>query len=277
MKRLLLAIIIFSVLTSINGFSQPFELGHWRDHLPYIHARFLADAGRKIYCSTDDGFYSYSSDENEIVRLSKLNGLSDFGISDISYSAGYHKLVIAYSNTNVDLLSDDMSVINISDIKRKNIPGNKRINNVTVDGRYAYLACGFGIVIIDLQRNEIKDTYYVGPSGLSEVYEMAFDATYLYAAAEDGVYRIEKLNTNPANFSAWTKILDDTGDLGYFKNAVVHNNILLVSYSKSAGDSIMAYDGNWGYPLPLSLQSVSQKYNIAEVNNDFVVSESCAV
>lgn len=277
MKRLSFTIYLLMLLSAFNGFSQPFEIGHWRDHLPYIHARLLVDAGSKIYCSTDDGFYFYASNENEIVRLSKLNGLSDFGISDISYSQSYHKLVIAYNNTNVDLLSDDLSVINISDIKRKNIPGNKRINNVSVDGRYAYLACGFGIVVIDLQRNEIKDTYYVGPSGLSEVYEVAYDATYLYAAAEDGVYRIEKLNSNPANFSAWTKILDDTGDQGYFKNAVVHNNILLVSYARSAGDSIMAYNGNWGYALPLALQSVSQKYNLTEVNNNLVLAESFAV
>ncbi|HQF27047.1 MAG TPA: hypothetical protein PLD36_00430 [Bacteroidia bacterium] len=277
MKRLSFAIFISVLLSAFNSLAQPFEIGHWRDHLPYIHARLIVDAGSKIFCSTDDGFYSYTPGENEIVRLSKLNGLSDFGISDISYSSAYHKLVIAYNNTNVDLLSDDMSVINISDIKRKNIPGNKRINNVTVDGRNAYLACGFGIVVVDLQRNEIKDTYYVGPSGLSEVYEVAFDATYLFAAAEDGVYRIEKANSNPANFNAWTKILDDTGDQGFFKNAVVHNNILLVSYSRSAGDSIMAYDGNWGYALPLELQSISQKYNLAEINSSLVVSESFAV
>jgi hypothetical protein len=277
MKRLSFSILFLTLLSALNGVSQPFEIGHWRDHLPYIHARLLVDAGSKIYCSTDDGFYAYSPSENEIVRLSKLNGLSDFGISDISYSQAYHKLIIAYNNTNVDLLNDDMSVTNISDIKRKNIPGNKRINNVSVDGRYAYLACGFGIVVVDLQRNEIKDTYYVGPSGLSEVYEVAYDATYLYAAAEDGVYRIEKVNTNPANFNAWTKILDDIGDQGFFKNAVVHNNILLVSYSRSAGDSIMAYNGNWGYALPVELQSVSQKYNLSEVNNSLIVSEPFAI
>ncbi len=277
MKRLSFAIFLTALISALNGVAQPFEIGHWRDHLPYIHARLIVDAGSKIYCSTDDGFYAYSPDENEIVRLSKLNGLSDFGVSDISYSSSYHKLVIAYNNTNVDLLSDDMSIINISDIKRKNIPGNKRINNVTIDGRYAYLACGFGIVVIDLQRNEIKDTYFVGPTGVSEVYEVAFDANFLYAAAEDGVYKIEKSNSNPANFNAWTKILDDTADQGYFKNAVVHNNILMVSYSRASGDSIMAYDGNWGYALPLALQSVSQKYNLSEVNSNLVLSESFAV
>lgn len=277
MKRISITILLLALLSTFKGVSQPFEIGHWRDHLPYIHARIVADAGSKIYCSTDDGFYSYAPAENEISRLSKLNGLSDFGISDISYSSAYHKLVIAYNNTNVDLLKDDLSVINISDIKRKNIPGNKRINNVSIDGRYAYLSCGFGIVVVDLQREEIKDTYYVGPSGVSEVFEMAFDANYLYAAAEDGVYRIEKLNSNPANFSAWTKILDDVGDQGSFKNAVVYNNILLVKYSRSAGDSIMGYDGNWGYALPLSLQSVSQKYNLSVVNNYLVLSETFAI
>jgi len=186
LSRIITAIILVMMLRYPTCLSaQNFEIGNWREHLPYIHAKKSVEGSGKIYCATDDGFYSYDLTEKTIERKSKLNGLSDFGISDIAYSDSYKLLVIAYSSTNIDLLYDDNLVFNISDIKRKDIPGNKRINSVSIDGRYAYVSCGFGIVVLDLQRKEVKDTYYVGATGTSEVFQVTFDATSLYAAAEE--------------------------------------------------------------------------------------------
>lgn len=162
------------------------------------------------------------------MRKSKLNGLSDFGITDIAYSDSYQLLVIAYSSTNIDLLYDDNAVINISDIKRKDIPGNKRINSVSIDGRYAYVSCGFGIVVLDLQRKEVKDTYYVGATGTSEVFQLTFDATSLYAAADDGIYKASKSNPLLANSANWANIYNDNNGQGNFNFAVNYNNVLFL-------------------------------------------------
>ena len=47
-------------------------------------------------------FY-FDRDDNTIHRLSKVNGLSDLGVSDISLNTDQKILVVAYSNTNIDL------------------------------------------------------------------------------------------------------------------------------------------------------------------------------
>jgi len=193
------SILIFLLMLSYVVHAQNFEIGNWREHLPYIHAKKVVEGNGKIFCATDDGFYGYILSDKTIERKSKLNGLSDFGITDITYSTDYHVLVIAYNSTNIDLLYDDNSVLNISDIKRKNIPGNKRINSVSIDGGYAYISCGFGIVVLDLQRREIKDTYYIGTLGNSEVFQVAIDDSCLYAASEDGIYKASKSNPLLAN------------------------------------------------------------------------------
>ncbi len=64
-----------------------------------------------------------------IERFTKINGLSDIEISDIRYSSELETVVVAYTNTNIDLFKGNY-IINIPDIKRKPILGNKVINSV---------------------------------------------------------------------------------------------------------------------------------------------------
>ena len=117
-----------------------------------------------------------------MVRISKCTGLSDIGYNDIGYDERRNNLIICYSNSNVDIYND-ASVYNIPDIKRKNISGDKNIYAVTIDTNVAYLACGFGIVVLDLVKLEIKDTYIIGPAGTSvKVNRVILNDGFIYAA-----------------------------------------------------------------------------------------------
>ncbi|MBK7030980.1 MAG: hypothetical protein IPH45_18020 [Bacteroidales bacterium] len=144
--------------------AQVIGIGQWRDHLPYNKAISVATGDNRIYAATASSIYYFDKDDNSIGRRNKVNGLSDVGISCIAYSNDENTLVIAYSNTNIDLIKSDV-VINIPDIKRKPILGNKSINKIFISGKYAYLSCGFGIVVLDIEREEIHDTYLIGPLG----------------------------------------------------------------------------------------------------------------
>ena len=142
-----------------------------------------------------------------IHRLSKVNGLSDLGVSDISLNTAEKILVVAYSNTNVDLIMKDLSIINIPDIKRKEILGNKTINSIMNYGKFAYLSCGFGIVVLNLEKKEIKDTYFIGPDGSSlNVLAMTYNDTAFFAATETGIYYADINDPNLAYYGNWKKM-----------------------------------------------------------------------
>ena len=80
-------------------------------------------------------------------------------------------------------------IYNIPDISRKYIPGKKEINRIRTNGKYAYLACSFGIVVIDLVKKEIYDTWKPGNgSETTEVWDIAFGNGKIYAATGMGVY-----------------------------------------------------------------------------------------
>ena len=158
-------------------------IGEWKSHLSFTGAVQVADAGDRVYCATGSGLFFYHKTDHTAEILTKVEGLSDQEISSIAYDDNRDLLVVAYKNTNVDLVGSN-NILNIPDIKRKQLTGNKTIHNSIIIGDYAYLSCGFGIVVLNLEKREIRDTYYIGENGSqSNVYDIVSDGTWLYAAS----------------------------------------------------------------------------------------------
>jgi len=236
-----------TILSWHQIFAQQIPIGNWRDELPYGMVNCVTEAEDRIYASTPYSLFYYMHDDHAVVRISKINGLSDIGISTINYDQESNTLLIAYTNANIDLIRDGR-IINISDIKRKPILGNKTINAVTFIGQNAYLSCGFGIVVLDLVKLEIRDTYYIGASGtpVNVLGLIKTDDDTLFASTEKGIYKAWYKSTNLANFASWKKDpgIDSTAyynALNYFAGKV------FVSKRKSgASDTICYYqNGKW--------------------------------
>lgn len=197
---------IFLLFIATNPIFSQIGIGQWRDHLPYNKGISVVEAGSRIYCATPYSLFYYEKADNSIEKLSKVNGLSDIGISKIGYDQTSSTLIVAYKNTNIDLIKDKR-IINISDIKRKQILGNKTIHNIFVHEGLVYLSCGFGIVVLDFIREEIKDTYYIGPNGTYlNIFDLAASDENFYAATESGVYVASVNALNLADFASWQRI-----------------------------------------------------------------------
>ena len=96
-----------------------------------------------------------------VDKITKASGLYDVGISATQYFPELNFIVIGYENGNIDVVTES-EVKNVSDIKRKNIASDKQIYSIAKYGNYAYLACGFGIVKLDVENAEITDSYFIG-------------------------------------------------------------------------------------------------------------------
>lgn len=136
-------LLAFSLLASLllRADNPPIGLGSWREHIPYNKAVAVADAGDRVYCASQFGLFSYKKDDGEISYFTRLGGLSDYEIKTIRYETQRGILVIAYENSNIDLLFADKTIVNLSDIKRKNIVGGKAINHILFINGKAYLSC----------------------------------------------------------------------------------------------------------------------------------------
>ena len=241
-RQFLLFCLLFLLLkTNLKGQMALYE---WRDHLPYHKGLSIAYDGKNVYCATPYSIFYYNPDYNSLERLNKVNGLSDANIIDIAYSSEYQTLVVAYLNTNLDLVKNG-NVINMGDIKRKPILGNKTINKVRLYDKFAYLSCGFGIVVVDMVKEEINDTWYIGPEGSQiNVYDLTADDTYFYAATQMGIYRAEKSNPFLAYYGSWEKLSNIPVPNGAYNAIQYFDGYLLANNHNPTyiDDTVFVYD-----------------------------------
>ncbi|GAB2860669.1 two-component regulator propeller domain-containing protein [Hymenobacter ruber] len=182
--------------------------GDWQLHLPTNHPLLLVDAGNRLYVATENSFYFLDKKQNTTQVLSRRDGLNDVSVTALAYDSVTQQTVLGYRNANIDILRPNGSVRNLNDILRKPIQGDKTINRISIGGGKAYLSCGFGLVVIDLAKLEISDTYSnIGPGGaMVSVYDAASAGGYLYLATSAGLLRGALVN-NLLDYHNWTVAL----------------------------------------------------------------------
>ena len=182
--------------------------GDWQLHLPANRPLRIADAGNRLYVATENAFYFLDKAQNTTQVLTRRDGLSDVGVADVAYDSVTQQTVVAYRNSNIDVILRDGRVRNLSDILRKPIQGRREINRVSIGGGKAYLSTSFGLVAIDLARLEISDTYSnIGPGGAPViVFDAAVANGFLYVASSAGLLR-GQLTRNLLDYRNWTQYL----------------------------------------------------------------------
>ncbi len=269
MKRLINIPVLFLLFTGMMKNHAQIPNNTWRDHLPYSNVKRLAKVNHKIYCATSGGMFNYNKDDNSLQKYSKVNGLADVNISTIGYSENTQTLIVSFENGNIDLIASD-SITNLPDIKRKIIAGDKKINEILFLGEYAYLACGFGIVVIDLNKKEIKDSYLFGPLG-SQIYvnDIAFDGEYLVASTKQGIYRASVNSPNLVDYNYWEKISSLPDINADYKSIVFFAGKLLAIYQNPATSrsDIIEFDtDNWSVWSP-----EQENYRILDLQQGYMV------
>lgn len=251
-SRILL--VFFILITAIcDADAQSVNYSQWQDQLPYNNCIATVEANHLIFAATPYSLFYFDKNDNSLNRLNKVtaNGLSDIGISSIAYCSKLNTMVVAYSNTNIDLVKGS-DVVNIPDIKRKQILGNKTINSILVIDKLAYLACGFGIVVLDIEKEEIKDTYYIGPSGSQiDVKDLTFHQAddKFYAATEKGIYSALG-SDNLAYYVNWVQDNSIPGSNNYFNLVESFGGKVYANKTKYLADTdtLFVKDGNnWTY------------------------------
>ena len=171
------------------------RIGQWTSYHSFYNLRHVVDAPTRVYAASSKGIFYYDKEDLTLNTLSKGDGLSDIGISTIAYDKTSKSLIVAYHNGNIDILQNEQTY-NISGIKQWVYSGDKSINAVEFNKNHAYLACGFGLVVVNMTRKEIEDTYYFTDemSANCAVYDIAFVDTLIYLATSKGLLYSNKNN-----------------------------------------------------------------------------------
>jgi hypothetical protein len=265
--KLLYLLIIFPFL---NSFAQLPEIGQWRDHLNYTNGISVAAGGGKSYMATRNGLFSYDRQEGEIDRFSKISGLSDIGFNKIAYNKKAKALLIVYQNSNIDILKNDR-IFNMGDIRRSNIIGDKYIYGITLEGPLAYLATGFGVVVLDVHKREVKDTYQFGENGKAiKTNKVVVTKDSIYAATDNGIYQASLKAPNLADFKFWAKKTNlPNPDMGVRDMVLLKDKIFLLNISHTFQDDSVYYFTPNG-PLTFFNREENTKVYFMDVAEDLI-------
>lgn len=246
--RFVLAISIVAVVAYAHAQTA---IGGWGDHFPYLRTVDVVEGGGKVYCATSTGVFMHDPATGEIDRINKANALSDVDIRGLAWCDALQMVLVHYGNGNLDLLQGDRSY-NMGDIKRSDLLGDKAIYRIHCEGTTAYLACGFGIVVVDLVRREVKETWFIGPNGGQlQVNAVTFSSDSIYAATSGGLYTAGRNEPNLAAFTNWHKRTDMGPGMadGPFEQAATFEGRPLIGFRKASDDQdtvvILRTDNTW--------------------------------
>ena len=198
-KRYFLSLIL---LLSVVASALAGGVGTWKNYLAYSDVQWVEEGSNKLYVLASNSLYTYNKNDQSIKTYDKVNGLSDTDIRFIAWNKTARRLVIIYSNNNIDLLDDRGNVTNVPDYYLKTTMADKTVNGIDMSGVYCYLSTGFGLVKLNVAKAEVSDSYNLSfPVNYSYI-----EGGYIYAASQsNGLYRAA-LSANLLDRNNWTSV-----------------------------------------------------------------------
>ncbi len=201
MKKIGLFILLFIVshIAMSNNFDEK-----WTTHFSYNNTVKVCITKHKVFALANNHLYSISKDDATIETHTTLDGFSENEVTDIQHNEEKGCLIIVYNNSNIDIIESDGTIYNVPDLYQKQMSVNKTVYQITMDKEFAYLSTGFGIVVVNLDKKEIANTYIIGPDATKvPIYGIAIDEESIYALSTEYIYTAKKKGTNLLDYNNW--------------------------------------------------------------------------
>jgi hypothetical protein len=194
LSKITTPIFLLLCLTYLIGSAQ-IPTNSFRTHLNYVNASGVILTDNYAYCHTSNGFYRIKKDDSDVELIDKRNGLSEMNVTATYLRKSANQLLIGYKSGTIDIInltgSDEFEDITSIDFIKKasGISADKRINKIITQDNRAYVATAFGLVEIDLEKRQVRETYRnIGSNGISvEVNDVLIKNDSLFLNTSAGI------------------------------------------------------------------------------------------
>ena len=252
LKKFFLILICFCT-TVAQGQVAP---GKWQDHFAYSSVKGVTIVDNKVYVPTEEGFYTYDKNSGEVEKFSSVNGLSSFGVSSLAVFTEINTIAVGYTDGTIDLIKEGR-ITKITDIKEKNISGDRSIYSMLLFNGKIYAATGFGIVVVDPTIPEVKDTYYIGSEGSAiAVYSLLLFNGNFYAATSDGIKHASSSDPTLYYYNQWKDLSPPASGNKFIKLTTVSTTLYALEQGlNSLPDKVYQYTVGNGWTTIASEQT----------------------
>ena len=200
--------------------------------MAYSDITDVKEGSNYLYILASGSLFTYNTTDHSVTTYDKATQLSDCSIQLIEWCQSAKTLIIIYDNGNIDLLSNSGKVTNMPDYYNKSTTDDKTIYGLDVEGQYAYMSTGFGVVKINVADAEITNTYNLG----FRVDYCYTEGSYIYAASSTkGTYRA-LLTDNLLDPAVWSYYTSYTK-----RETTVDETLLAVAETLSPGGPTYNY------------------------------------
>lgn len=159
MRKILLILFIY-ISTVFHAFAS--AVGTWQVYPSYANLTEISPAGDVCFGLASGSLFAYNNATGEMTVFNKTTGLAGIEINHIAWSQQAKRLVVAYSDGNIDLVSTAGDITNVPGLYLSTVVSDKTINNIYIDGHCAYMSIGVGVMKLDAKKGVIADTYQLG-------------------------------------------------------------------------------------------------------------------
>lgn len=199
MKQRLITIIM-AIAIAVTAYAD--AIGTWTSFNTYADITDIQMADKKVFVLSSGNLYAYNKNDNSTVVYDKQTGLNGISIEYIAWNRTAKKLIVVYDNKNIDLIDTKDNVTNIADYANKTMTVDKTINGISIMGQYAYLACAFGIVKLDMSNEYIAETYNIGMN----IIQATAVGNYIYALTDGNTIIKGDTRLNLNDKTAWKSV-----------------------------------------------------------------------
>ncbi len=220
------------------------------------------------YILSGGRLYGYDLKNEEFIDyFGSLNG-SNISFYQYNPEGGY--LLVVYGNSNMDVIYDDGTIVNLPDIKDAVVDYTKEINGADFKGNSMYVATSFGVVEYDMKKRVVKQSGIYGKN----VQDIAIMGNYLVIIIDNQMYytSLDKRLNRFENF-----VMDDTEKVYFTEMRAIPGSQYMITRTEKSG--IRIYGSNsegkpemltGGY-FPNNQQLMSGRGAVYFVSNDKLV------
>jgi hypothetical protein len=190
--------------------------------------------------------YYYDLTGNNVQTFTKKDGLNEANISALKYDSLTRTLLVAYSSGAIDVITDN-GITYFTDISRSDFLGSKNITDINIYNGYAYISTGIGLIVFDLAKKEIKESYsnLNSTGALTAISASVVFHDTLFAISSNGLISAPLTSSiNRMDFTNWKSYLNSDSISPTISQLSCNDTWLFAGANK---DYIYKYtNGKWG-------------------------------
>lgn len=138
----------------------PVPPGTWRAYPAMRRVQAAVGTADAVWAGTDGGVFRYDPASGQIERFTTADGLARRDVRALVFDDARQRLWIGYADGTLDRLDTNSGTITaVFDIARADRFQQRGINRLRILGDSLYAATEFGVVVVDLTANVVRDTY----------------------------------------------------------------------------------------------------------------------